>query len=433
MENTPEILQTKRNSIENFLQKKDLKVLSLFSGCGGMDLGFEGGFRVHKNCINELIHPNWVSASDKEQWVQLPHTRFKTVFANDIRPGALKAWTNFFPHHYNLNHNSFHLESIVERVKRYWDGEKSVFPKNIDLITGGFPCQDFSVAGKRNGFRSNKNHNGGSLEEPSEENRGQLYIWMREVIDIVQPKMFIAENVKGLTSLGNAKSIIQNDFENIGESGYIVINSGVIHAGDYGVPQSRERIFFIGFRKDSLKKEAIRMLSKNTILPSWSPFPSPTHTPLKNDPSLKEYVNLNTIFKGLKEPSETGDLDQATYSKAKWYGTHCQGNKEVNLKGIGPTIRAEHHGNIEFRRLAKKHGGASKAELVKGLKERRLSLRECCRIQTFPDNYKFVSENKKQGVSGSEAYKLIGNAVPPLLAFHFAKKIESLWHKYFRK
>ena len=115
-------------------------------------------------------------------------------------------------------------------------------------------------------------------------------------------------------------------------------------------------------------------------------------------------------------------------------GKHCQGQTEINLNGIGPTIRSEHHGNIEFRRLSVEHGGKILDELnVKKLKERRLTPRECALIQTFPPNFDFVipSNNSRFFVSPSIAYKLIGNAVPPLLAYHIAKRLEILWELYF--
>lgn len=119
-------------------------------------------------------------------------------------------------------------------------------------------------------------------------------------------------------------------------------------------------------------------------------------------------------------------------------GKHCQGQTEIKLDSISPTIRSEHHGNIEFRRLSKENGGQIQNELNKGLKERRLTVRECALIQTFPLDYDFVIENKegKKGsflVSPSQAYKIIGNAVPPLLAYNLAKRIEEVWNLYFEK
>lgn len=412
---------------------KALRVLSLFSGCGGMDLGFEGDFDVYKSCINLKIHPDWIfEKKTYGHWQRLAPTRFKIVFANDIRLGAQKAWTLFFKKKSDLDENFFYLESIVDRVKRYWSGERNLFPKNIDVITGGFPCQDFSIAGKRKGFNSHKSHMGNSLEGPTEDNRGKLYIWMREVIDIVEPKVFIAENVKGLISLGNVKNIIQSDFQNISKSGYIVTQGQILHSAEYGVPQSRERVFFIGFKKDVLKPEALEAMSKDTIPEELCPFPLKTHSPNGDQRlNLMSFVTLDKIFKSLKEPDQTKDPDQKAYSKAKWYGNHCQGNKEVALNKIGPTIRSEHHGNIEFRRLSKQHGGKNFNELENGLMERRLTIRECCRIQTFPDSYNFLGNTRKQGVSTSEAYKLIGNAVPPLLAYHLAKRLETIWPRIF--
>ena len=119
-------------------------------------------------------------------------------------------------------------------------------------------------------------------------------------------------------------------------------------------------------------------------------------------------------------------------------GKHCQGQIEIKLDGISPTIRAEHHGNIEFRRLSKKNGGVLNSELSKGLKERRLTVRECALIQTFPPDYEFVIPNKNGRknsylVSPSKAYKIIGNAVPPLLAYNLAKRIEQNWKLYFKQ
>jgi len=415
------------------VSKKDLKVLSLFSGCGGMDIGFEGGFQVHKNCINKTLHPDWISTSNKKNWVQLPHTRFKTVFANDIRLGAQKAWQSFFSKKYGIDKESFLVESIVDRVKRYWDGEKDLFPKDIDVLTGGFPCQDFSVAGKRKGFKSYKDHMGNLIQDASEENRGKLYMWMREVIDIVQPKLFVAENVKGLVSLGDVKEIIQKDFKSIGSNGYLVLEGKVFHAAEYGVPQSRERVIFFGFRKDALTPAALKALKQNPIPAEFDPFPAPTHTEHASKNSLlSSFVKLKDIFSDLDEPEDSNDPDQQVFSKAKWYGKHCQGNTEIKLEGISPTIRSEHHGNIEFRRLNPKNGGKYNSEFKTGKTERRLTIRECSRIQTFPDSYCFTGKVNGGSVSGSEAYKLIGNAVPPLLAYHIAKKIEKIWPKLFK-
>ncbi|WP_298468982.1 DNA (cytosine-5-)-methyltransferase [uncultured Psychrobacillus sp.] len=420
------------------MQKK-LKVLSLFSGCGGMDLGFEGGFNVLSRALNPVVNPNWTTSKLDNTWSYLEETIFKTIFANDIRPDAKRAWIKYFSKK-GLSPDIYHLESIVDLVKKYKTGIKEIFPSDVDVVTGGFPCQDFSVAGNRQGLNSKKSHNGeiSDIDEPSEESRGQLYMWMREVISVTKPKVFIAENVKGLVNLGDVKEIIENDFRNIGENGFIVIPAKVLHSAEYGVPQSRERVIFYGFNKDYLTNEAIAALTLESIPEQFDPYPLKTHylpNTQPNNSSLAPFVTTQEAFTGLQEPDETLDMAQKKYSKAKFMGAHCQGQNEVNLNGIAPTIRSEHHGNIEFRRLSEENGGVYLEELKAGLLPRRLTVRECARIQTFPDDYEFVWDKNKEleieGLSASSAYKIIGNAVPPLLGYHIAKRLESNWHLYF--
>ncbi|WP_070088484.1 DNA cytosine methyltransferase [Merdimonas faecis] len=407
-----------------------MNLVSLFSGCGGMDIGFEGDFFCLKKSINLFVHPEWVE-EDYGDWVKVKPTTFNTIFANDIRPDAKAAWVSYFGNKKRDANKIYHLESIVDLVKRAKEGEL-IFPQKVDIVTGGFPCQDFSIAGKRLGFRSQKSHLGETLnkDEPSIENRGQLYMWMREVISITEPKLFVAENVKGLTNLNDAKEIIEHDFATAGKGGYIVVPAQVLHAADYGVPQSRDRVIFFGFKKNALRDEALRALKQERIPEHFDPYPMKTH-----GHGIAPYVTCREAFIDLEEPDRTQDLAQKKYSKAKYMGKHCQGQTEIKLDAVGPTIRSEHHGNIEYRRLSIEHGGKNEEELQKGLKERRLTVRECARIQTFPDEYQFIlkktSENKS--VSASEAYKIIGNAVPCVLAYNIAKNIESKWEIYFKE
>lgn len=413
-----------------------MRLLSLFSGCGGMDIGFEGGFWCLKKAINSAMHKEWIT-QENGSWVKLAKTNFETVFANDINPYAKAAWVSYFePFRANAN-EIYHLNSIVDLVKSYQQGQFS-FPDNIDMVTGGFPCQDFSVAGKRRGFNSYKSHLGGLLDkdEPTEESRGKLYMWLREVISITQPKMFIAENVKGLTNLDNVKDIIEHDFASAANGGYLIVPSKVLYAPDYGVPQSRERVFFIGFKKSALTKEALYALSQESIDPKYDPYPIKTHS-AKGDVNvnhLEPIVTCHDAFIDLKEPDCSDDPSQQKYSKAKFMGSHCQGQTEVKLHDVGPTIRSEHHGNIEYRRLSSEHGGTNSQELLAGLPERRLTVRECARIQTFPNDYQFIlgKTATNVAVSASNAYKIIGNAVPCVLAYHLAKNLEAKWPLYFK-
>ena len=415
-------------------RKATINVLSLFSGCGGMDLGIEGDFEVLSASVNKMVNPDWNITPIDNDWVRLPKNRFYTVFANDIREDAKTAWINYFGKK-GICDSTYCLDSIVDLVKLHKENGIPVFPNNVDVVTGGFPCQDFSIAGKRLGFDSDKSHNGKKIGDntPGTESRGQLYMWMREVVAITQPKMFIAENVKGLVNLGDVKKIIEHDFSTIAKNGYLVVQARVLQAADYGVPQSRERVIFFGFKKTALTPEAFEALSMAVIPTDYDPYPLVTHAYNTSGGDLLPPVTLRQAFVGLNEPSKAVDVSQQKYSKAKYMGKHCQGQTEIKLDGIGPTIRSEHHGNIEFRRLSVEHGGSYTDELNNGKAERRLTVRECARIQTFPDSYDFVFKNSHNNlsVSASEAYKLIGNAVPPLLGFHIAKRLETLWDKYF--
>ncbi len=414
---------------------KKHRLLSLFSGCGGMDIGFEGDFLVHEKSININHNPDFIEKRKKGNMVRLRPTKFQTVFANDIINDARKAWVNYFKDK-GYSSEIFHVESIVDLVKLHKQGVK-VFPENIDIVTGGFPCQDFSVSGLRNGFKSHKDHIGKKINQnnPTIETRGQLYMWMKEVIDIVQPRIFVAENVKGLVNLANVKEIIQQDFGKANGNGYIVLHPQVLNAANYGVPQSRERVFFIGLKKSELKPGLLEKLQQEKIPEEYSPYPTPSHSIDTSLNGFMEYVKLKDIFKNIEEPDISIDPSQMYYSKAKYMGKHCQGQTEINPERIGPTIRAEHHGNIEYRRLSVENGGKLTNELESGKPERRLTPRECALIQTFPPDYDFVipSNGRKFFISPSSAYKLVGNAVPPLLAYHVAKKIEKQWNKYFNE
>ena len=394
-----------------------------------MDLGFEGGFEVREACASGILKPQ----HQRPGWVRVPRTGFKTVLACDIMRAAEAAWISYFG-----SRDSFIRKSVVDLVKDVREGLFK-FPQ-ADVVTGGFPCNDFSLSGLRGGFDSSFSHNGGKLSgEPTEESRGMLYMWMKEVVSLVLPRVFVAENVGGIASLAGVKKTIESDFSSAG-SGYEVVTMR-LRADDYGVPQTRDRVFFIGLRKDCLSSGVDLSLIK----------PKPT--------SFSNPVPCSAVLCDLPEPEDSQDLSQCSYSKAayipekitveevnkgfggsdlfdaetkdvKVFKCQSQGQSEVDLNKPGPTIRSEHHGNIEFRRLSEEHGGRYAAELSVGLPERRLTVRECARIQTFPDDFEFV-RTKDPKLSGSDGYKLIGNAVPPLLAFRIAWNLCEVWDRVF--
>ncbi len=256
-------------------------------------------------------------------------------------------------------------------------------------------CNDFSHAGKRKGFHSETTHNLKD-ELTTENSRGTLYKSFVSVVDQVKPKIFIAENVYGLLTMkDNPINQIIRDFSSLGYD----VNYELIKANEYGIPQKRWRVIIIGISTNRKVKELPinwNIITKNKI-----------------------NCSIGMYFHHLREPTETDDLSQQCFSKAKRL-EKGQGQVEINLHGVSPTIRAEHHGNIEFRRH---FNGINTSE--RGLPERRLTIRETGLLQTFPP--KFIFNQKKDMTS----YKYIGNAVPPLLAYIIADKIEELLLEYF--
>ena len=394
------------------MSKLKLNIASLFSGCGGMDLGFEGGFKALSKSFPEIKN------TENKQFIELDRLNTKTVFACDIDEYAKKAWTNYFNIHRGSD-SPYLNESIVDIVKKIKNKDMEI-PSNIHIVTGGFPCNDFSVAGDRNGLNSLKCHTGSKLDLPSEENRGMLYYWMREFIGLVQPNIFIAENVAGMTSLEDDFQTICDDFSNINESQFYLEPVKVLNVADFGVPQNRRRVIFIGINKSKLNKKSLDFLNKNNKLPI-SLYPEETH--------LNSFVTSYDAIYDLPEPENSNDPSHAHYSKAKYLNNKSQGQVEIDYKKPSPTIRAEHHGNIEFRRLNEENNGKNTFELQKGLQQRRLSVRECARLQSFPDDFQFVIPPRV--LSASRGYKMIGNAVPPVFAYKLAQHLLKNWDTLF--
>lgn len=341
-------------------RSKKFNIVSLFSGCGGMDLGFEGGF----DFLGKHYDAN----------------PFNIIFANDIFKQAA-----------DMYEDNFNMQVERQDIKEL-DMDKDL-PKedNVDVILGGFPCQTFSYAGKRKG-----------LSDP----RGQLYLQMIRVIDHYHPKMFIAENVDGIRNSRKDKdgqnvntSALDTILKDFDSHGYNV-QYHVLLAADYGVPQMRRRVIIMGIRKDlgDINDEfyPLQTYDKTGKITGrkWL-------TAKDGIDDLWDKVNKTPI------PNQTS----RDISKAKFYpGRKMQGNNKISADRPAPTIRAEHHGNIEA------HYRTTLADPNDMAGWRRLSVRECARLQSFPDTYNFTA-------SASSAYKAIGNAVPPVLAWNIARSV----------
>ena len=210
-----------------------LKVLSLFTGIGGMDMGFDSDVIVHKDSIKnkEFISKKY-SIND---FVILKKNNFECIFQNDILKGAKEVYG------FNSDNSNYNLNSIYNLIS-----ENFAFP-DADIIIGGFPCQDFSHAGKRNGFKSDKGHDLKEQVDVDKENsRGTLYKSFVEVVKRVKPKIFIAENVYGLLTMKNEPiKKIMKDFSKVGYD----VSYQVIYCPEFGIPQTRKRVIIMGISK----------------------------------------------------------------------------------------------------------------------------------------------------------------------------------------
>lgn len=328
-------------------------VISLFSGIGGMDMGFGGRVVVHEDsvCESEFVRRRGPTPG----FVELVPMPFRVVFQNDILEGAREVS--------RLNGETQAYD--VRDVRELLADTQFTFPC-AEVVVGGFPCQDFSQSGKRRGFES--------------EARGTLYRCFAEVVRRVQPRVFVAENVAGLLTMkGDPIVQIVSDFEAIG---YVVAYQ-LVDCSRYGIPQTRKRVIIMGVRIDEA----------SALPPYWNVLQ-------KN----KTTCHIGKYFEHLCEPDKSDDLSQQLYSKAARLKTG-QGQREVDPLSFGPTMRAEHHGNIEFRG------------------DRRLTVREAGLIQTFPPDYVFATTHTMR----SRAYKYIGNAVPPLLGYLIADHVDALF------
>lgn len=307
----------------HFEERRPLSVVSLFAGCGGMDLGFIGGF--------DFLGKHF----DK--------TRFKIIWANELNHAACETYRqNFrFP--------------ITEGDIRTAINE---MPREADVVIGGFPCQDISINGKMKGINGS---------------RSSLYTYIVEAVKRTGPKAFVAENVGSLLLKKNEYSFhkILSDFRQLGYN----VTYHLYHAEEYGVPQTRQRIIFVGTRKG---------------LPLFDPPMPATCKPITAREAIGDLENV-----------DESRAFSHIWSKANVSGE--QGNRRMIADRPGYTIRAECHGNIQFHYSL----------------PRRISMREAARIQSFPDTFTFSC-----GLRDTE--RQIGNAVPPVLAWNIAKSLEKI-------
>ncbi len=305
-----------------------MTIVSLFSGAGGLDLGL-------------------IQAGNTILW------------ANDIDKDAVATYKENIGDHI-----------VCDDIKNI---DISSLP-NADVVVGGFPCQGFSQA---------------NMLRTLEDDRNQLYRFFYDTIKLKQPKYFIAENVKGILSLGKGQAIKQivSDFE---AAGYIT-SVNLVNMADYGVPQTRQRVIIIGQRVD-LGKE-LRFI-----------FPKPTHS---KDGKLPHWVTIKEAIGHFPDPDNSNDILNHIYSAYKVEYRNFTGHRKTDPDKPSPTILARGNGK----------GGVCAIPHYNG--KRRLTIRESASVQTFPEDFRFVG-------TMNSCYRQIGNAVPVLFARKLGEELMRL-------
>ena len=325
-----------------------MNIISLFSGARGLDLGFE-------------------------------QAGFKVALANEYDPTI---WAT-----YEKNHSAKLIRGDIRNIKA------EDFPINLDGIIGGPPCQSWSEAGSQRGIN---------------DSRGQLFYDYIRILKHVQPKFFLAENVIGMLSNRHSNAV-QEFLRLFDECGYHVSLTH-INASDYGIPQDRKRVFYIGFRKD---------LNVNFK------FPAPFTTSQSEKKTLRDAIwDLKDTAVPALEKNKTNPATKFSnheYFIGAFSTIFMSRNRVRCWDEPGFTVQAS-------GRQCQLHPQAPKMLFVEKNKRifvpgkedlyRRLTVRECARLQGFPDDFEFIYNDVNDG------YKMIGNAVPVYLAKQIAVEIK---------
>jgi DNA (cytosine-5)-methyltransferase 1 len=313
------------------------KVVSLFSGCGGMDLGFK-------------------------------QAGYELVWANDFEKAACETYAN------NLGSHIVHGDITELDLKKI---------PECDVMIGGFPCQDFSMIWKRGGL---------------ETDRGNLYKYFVKAVQYKKPKIFVAENVKGLLTAnkGAAVKTITEDFARIGYK----VSVDLYNFADYGVPQIRQRIFIVGVRNDL----------------NWE-FSKPLPTHDKNN-----YVSSGKALVGVKKVKLNNEHQNIAEKTIKMLNLIPEGGNFSDIPKNHPLYVKGMISHV-YRRLDRKKpsttiiaGGGGGTWGYHFEEPRPLTNRERARLFCYPDDFEFIG-------SITEVRKQIGNSVPPLAAKILAEAI----------
>lgn len=312
-----------------------LRVASFFCGCGGTDVGLLGGFDFQGKYYDS--------------------NNMEIVYANDIDPNACA----IFEKNFGVTPDGRDIREV-----------KSDEIPEFDILTGGFPCQSFSIVAQN------------PVRLGIKDERGKLFFEMCRVLREKQPKCFIAENVKGIMTANkrSAFPLILKEFE---DSGYDVKYS-ILNSANYGVPQKRERVIIVGFRKD-LK---IDFTFPNLVFENEEQF-VPLSTVVEDTVDEKYFFSARAVEGMMKnrESMNKGRAQDVT-KPCNTVGAHLA---KVSLNSTDPVL------------------------MVDG-RYRRFTPREVARIQSFPETFELVGSESAQ-------YRALGNAIPPVMIWHVANAV----------
>lgn len=328
------------------------RLVSLFSGCGGLDLGFE-------------------------------QAGFHRIWANDFDKDAQAV--------FRLN-----LGEIDGRDVR--DVSADEIPE-CDIVLAGFPCQPFSNAGNRKGVH---------------DSRGMLYKECLRIVEAKRPKVFLFENVKGLLSskYTDGRALVDVIAGDLDQMGYQVTYQ-LLNASDYGVPQNRQRLIMIGILKDLdvaftfPEKENRENLTLRNVLTIPAEVPNQVDWPLSPQAlSMISHIPQGGSWKDIPYELLAPRFRRIRDNMQRYHSPNFY--RRFSLDEINGTITAS--------------AQPENCGIIHPIHNRRYTIREIARIQTFPDNFIFIDDSLKNITA---MYKVIGNAVPPKLAYSIAAAIKA--------
>ena len=386
-----------------------IRVVDLFSGAGGLTLGFK----------NKVLNDTFVKSDD-----------YNILFANEIDKNASDAFSLNFPQIPMLN-------CSITQITQNYLVENNIEYSDVDLVIGGPPCQSFSTVGRR-----------------QYDERAQMYKEYRRMLSFLQPKVFLFENVTGLMTMKNAVGLpvledIKREFSDFSDFGIDLsyeIKESVMNAKHFGVPQNRERVFLVGMRRD-LESEFnwefpdAELISEDEFLTledaigdlpelgngekkeyyESNPYTFYQKLMRNNSVELTHHVNglngermlkiMKTVTPGkgknyINELVETGKLDEKYFLTSGYHNTYGK------LWWDRPSST-----------ITNNLSTPSSLRCIHPIQNRALTPREGARIQSFPDTFHFIGN--KENINSQ-----IGNAVPPLLAMAIAQKLTSFFDNF---